>query len=377
MPASRLPSLSLTLFFTQGVSLATWEAVGMLKREVALYRGLAQAGLGVRFVTYGGQQDAALAAHIPEIEILCNRRALPDWLYARWAARRVPNAPGQIVKSNQVPGAQVALKAARRSGAAFVARCGYLFSLNEARQHGEQSARARAARQLESRIFPAADRAVVTTPVIRAALIERYSVDPERIRVIPNYVLTDHFAPAASLSHTPPRLVFVGRLASEKNLFALLEAVAPLDVELLIIGEGPQRAELEAVAAKGKAAVSFLGAQPHLELPALLNSCDVYVQPSFYEGHPKTLIEAMSCGLPVIGGRVSGIEELIQHGQTGLLCETSPEGIRAPIHTLLDDSAMRERLGAAARQYVLEHFSLEKVLELELALYAELAAERA
>jgi glycosyltransferase involved in cell wall biosynthesis len=143
------------------------------------------------------------------------------------------------------------------------------------------------------------------------------------------------------------------------------------------VGDGPQRAELEAAAAKGQARVSLLGNLPHTELPALLNGCDLFILPSLYEGHPKVLIEAMSCGLPAIGTRVPGIQELIQDGETGLLCDTSPEGIRGAIRELLGDRELRTRLGRAAREYVLEHFSLDKILELELALYKELAAERA
>ncbi|MQC26255.1 MAG: glycosyltransferase family 1 protein [Chloroflexi bacterium] len=346
----------------------------MLEREIALYKRLREQGNSVRFVTYGDRRDARLAANLPDIEVLCNRWGLPKALYQGWLSRKLRSARPQIFKSNQVAGADFALASARRAGAAFVARCGYLLSDFEARKHGESSSQAIAARGLEQRVFSGADRAVVTTAAMQSVLIERYRVDAAKIRVIPNYVQTDIFSPRKVEPRSLQRVGFVGRLEPQKNLSALLEAVAPLDVELLIVGEGPQRAELELAAATSKAEVRFLGNLPHLELAALLTSCDIFIMPSLYEGHPKALLEAMSCGLPVVGTLVPGIQELLLDGKTGVLTETTPDSLRAAFETLLDDKKLRTRLGAAARHFVLKNFSLDRVLDLELALYQEMSA---
>jgi glycosyltransferase involved in cell wall biosynthesis len=74
----------------------------------------------------------------------------------------------------------------------------------------------------------------------------------------------------------------------------------------------------------------------------------------------------MACGLPVIGGDSPGIRELIRHGENGWLCGTDAASIRQAIRTLLGDEALRRRLGQAARAFAVEHFSLDRVVELEL-----------
>ena len=97
----------------------------------------------------------------------------------------------------------------------------------------------------------------------------------------------------------------------------------------------------------------------------------MFILPSLYEGHPKALLEAMACSRPVIGTDVIGIRELIRHRETGYLCGTSPEEIRAAIQDVLSDADLRNHMGHNAQEFVLEHFALERVVEMELALLSE------
>src|SRR3989337_2628183 len=120
-------SIEFVLFFTRGVSLRIWDEAGILAREVALYQKLMEHGAHVSFVTYGDKSETALANRIPGIHVLNNRWNLP----IEWDQRK-----GAVCKSNQIDGAEVALAAARRSGAKFIARCGYLLSEFQEQQHG-------------------------------------------------------------------------------------------------------------------------------------------------------------------------------------------------------------------------------------------------
>jgi glycosyltransferase involved in cell wall biosynthesis len=146
-------------------------------------------------------------------------------------------------------------------------------------------------------------------------------------------------------------------------------------VELLVAGSGSLGEPLRGKAEANRLPVRFLGNVPHRQLPEILNSAALFVLPSYYEGHPKALLEAMACGLPVIGSDVPGIRELIRHGETGYLCGTSPEEIRAAIQDVLNAPDLRARMGRNARESVVDQFSLERVLEMELALYGELVAK--
>lgn len=363
---------SLVLFLTRSNSLATWQGAGMLERETALYRRLRPHLGRVRLVSYGGPDDRGLCP--PGLELDLNRRGLPLPLYGWYLRRLWPAPPGAIIKSNQVQGAEIALAAARRQGLPFIARCGYLPSQFAAREQGTDSPATRRARALERRVFSGARRVVVTTPEMARTVREAYGLDEKRIRVIPNYVDTELFSPRPGEEPRPGRLLFIGRLAPQKNPQALLQALAGLPVELLMVGSGPLEENLRRQAAALDLRVRFLGNQPHRRLPGLMARAQVLVMPSHYEGHPKALIEAMSAGMAVIAGRSPGISGLVEHGRTGYLCGHSAPEIRRALEKLLNDHELRRRLGRAARQEVLARFSLDRVLELELALYRELVS---
>jgi glycosyltransferase involved in cell wall biosynthesis len=364
----------LVLYFTHGVSLKTWEDAGMLEREVSLYRLLRPHLQGVAFVTYGDEADSRIRAELPGIRVIYNRWRMPKQWYVRlvsWFLPWVPNG-AVIVKSNQVQGAEVAQRAARRYGKPFVARCGYLPSSNAARLHGSDSVQTLAARDLERRVFTGADRVVVTSDAIKETILQRYQIAPERIRVIPNYVDTTVFVPVGIGLRSSKQLAYVGRLDPEKNPAALIEAIKGLDVELLIIGNGSLSEQLRREVEHAGLPVRFLGNVPNQQLPSILNSTAAFVMPSLLEGHPKALLEAMACGLPVIGTDVPGIREVIQHRLNGYLCGTSPDEIRSAIREVLADPALRGRMGVNAREYVVQSCSLDKIMRMELELIQEL-----
>ncbi len=139
-----------------------------------------------------------------------------------------------------------------------------------------------------------------------------------------------------------------------------------------MIGSGPLGERLQEEVSINKLPVNFLGNVPHRQLPEILNNVSLFILPSYYEGHPKALLEAMACGLPVIGTDVTGIRELIHHRETGYLCGTSAGEIRVAIKEVLSDIDLCNYMGRNARNYVVEHFKLERVVEMELALLEEL-----
>ena len=267
----------------------------------------------------------------------------------------------------------MALKVAKLFGMKFIARCGYLHSNFMERMHGEKSIEAKRARELEEKVFTNADKVVVTTPSMSNTVRTHYHLPEERVRVIPNYVQCDLFSPNRSARSSKRQICFVGRLDEQKNLFALLKAIKGLDVELLIVGSGPLGERLQEEVSMSRLPVRFLGNVLHQRLPEILNSSSLFILPSLYEGHPKVLLEAMVCGMPVIGTDVPGIRELIYHRETGYLCGTSAEEIREAIEIVLSDKDLSTRMGRNARSFVVDNFTLEQILEMELALLDELA----
>jgi len=362
--------MELTLFFTRGVSLGAWERTGILGREVALYRRLAEKGMRIRFVTYGKAGERCYRERLPGFGLHYNRWALPETLYATLAPR-IHGAilkSSAIVKSNQVLGADVALAAARRYGKPFVARCGYLHSDFIERAHGKGSKAAQRAELLERTVFEGAARIIVTTESMRSQVIERYRIGNDLVRVIPNYVDTERFQ--AATESRERRICFVGRLAEQKDPYRLLEAMRGIDAELVVAGDGQLRQGLEAEARRLGLKVRFLGVVPNEKLPEILGKCRIFVLPSRYEGHPKTLIEAMASGLAVVGVDSSGIRDVIRHNETGLLCQ--PGELRDAIAALLDNDGLCAQLGRTARRFAEGNFALDRVAVQEYELLSEL-----
>jgi glycosyltransferase involved in cell wall biosynthesis len=274
-------------------------------------------------------------------------------------------ARAAVFKTNQVVGGLQALRAARIFRRPLVARCGYLRSEGMATEHGPGSPQARRAKRYERRLFRGADVVAVTTEHMRTQVLTLYGVPSTRVMVVPNYVDVDLFSPSDG-EGAPRSLAFVGRLTRQKNLFVLLDALAGLDdVSLTLIGDGPQRSALERYAERRGVDAKFEGRLPHDRLPALLSRAQAFVMPSVWEGHPKALLEAMACGLPVIGSNVHGIREVVRDGESGILCEPSSEGLRRAIESVLGDAELRQRLGSGARDAA-ARLSLERVVEREL-----------
>lgn len=363
--------LHLTLFFTRRASLQTWSTNGSLEREIALYLRLKQKNVKISFITHGGRQDLELADKLDGIEILCNRWNLPLPLYEYLLPFLFPLHffKTDVLKTNQTRGAEIALRAAKIWRKPLIARCGYMWS-DLMRSEG-RTAEVERAYEIERAVFPAAWRVVVTTSLMREYIINEFNVSRERIRVIPNYVLTDIFSPG-EIKSVPNRICFIGRLSEEKNLFSFIEACAGLDVDLHFVGEGHLRVPLQEKARELGVQLTLHGSLPHVQLPAFVRESAIFALVSPHEGHPKSLIEAMSCGAAVIGTDVPGIREIIRHGENGWLCGIEPVQIREAIQILLGDPMLRKRLGENARRAIVRRFSLDRVVEMELSLLNEM-----
>lgn len=173
-----------------------------------------------------------------------------------------------------------------------------------------------------------------------------------------------------------PIVVYVGRLVPEKRVDQLLkiwEAIRSRHQKalLLIVGEGEQEQTLKKMQVEG---VQFTG-QVQEAVP-YLQAADVFVLPSSTEGLSNSMLEAMSCGLPVLATTVGGAPDIIQHNVSG--CLIPPDDVNAlqrGLETLLADGALCRTLGSNARQRILSDFSLDSVAERLASLYQRLLDE--
>jgi len=201
------------------------------------------------------------------------------------------------------------------------------------------------------------------------------------IQLIPNGVDITRFTPTlvdTSLNERTKVVVCVSRLSYEKGVDVLLQAWNLVRQQLptfsgprlIIVGNGEIQTQLECMAkALGiEDSVEFLGVQS--DIAAQLHRGDLAVLPSRVEGMPVALLEEMACGLPCVATRVSGSEDIIQHGVNGLLVEPEDyQGMAQALLTLLRDPDLSLKYGHAARSTIEQHYSLPQTMDAFIELY--------
>lgn len=224
-----------------------------------------------------------------------------------------------------------------------------------------------------------ADAITVNSSVTRQAVAELG--DFRNVRQIPMGVSTDRAASPAKVAElrrehrqgAGPLLVFVGRLIDEKGVEDLIRAVALLaprlpDVRALIVGEGQDRADLEALGQRLGVAqrLSFIGWVDPSDMASYLAAADIFVGPSrrsrdgWIEAQGLTFIEAMLQKIPVVATRSGGIVDSVQHESTGLLVdERAPDQIAVAVERLHGDSPSADKLTARAYDIAISRFSRE------------------
>lgn len=234
---------------------------------------------------------------------------------------------------------------------------------------------------LQRQAYRCATKIVANSPAARQ-MLEREGVAPGSIAVIPNGVDLASFADGG-----PPRpvrtMITVANLRPEKNHETLLAALARLvgqhpELRVRIVGDGPRRAELEAVTRTLKLQdhVEFLGHRD--DVPALLQQADVFVLPSRSEAFPNSAIEAMAAGLPVVASAVGGLLDLIEDGRTGVLIPPGdPEQLAAALRRLMANPALAATIGQTARAEVQRRYSFDRMVTAFERLYVDTLRTRA
>jgi len=230
-------------------------------------------------------------------------------------------APDVVLSYWLYPDAYGAMRAARRAGLPLVAGA----------RGSDLRVRDAISKRLTQPVVQSARRLLVVSEDLGRVAVRDYGADPARIRAIPNGCDASIFHPqdraaaraALGLDADAELVVYVGRLVPEKGLRELLEATAALAssrprLQLALVGDGPMRAELDARAADAPHALHLPGAQHAHAVARWMAAADAVTLPSYSEGHPNVLVEALACGRPVVATPVGGIPEVVD-AASGLL----------------------------------------------------------
>lgn len=159
------------------------------------------------------------------------------------------------------------------------------------------------------------------------------------IDIIYNGIDTKKFKPKEQPKK--PRIITVCRLIKRKGIEYLIEALKDLDIQIDIIGEGPELTNLKTLAEKLNVNVNFIGYVKHEDLPMYYQKANIFVLPSLYEGMSNSVLEAMACGLPIITTNTGGTQELI-HDNGIIIKKKSSSDIRKAITTLINNNLIKE-----------------------------------
>jgi len=210
-----------------------------------------------------------------------------------------------------------------------------------------------------------------------------HGIPRDRLLHIPNFVNAIEQSREGRLTAEPRYedggyALFVGRLSSEKGIPTLLAAAKGLDVPVRLVGDGPLKTEYENwVKNNGMTHVTFEGYKSGADLKRLYENAAFLVLPSqCYENAPMSILEAYACGKPVVGSRIGGIAEMVEHGRTGLqFTPGNADELAECMRTLWLGASLRSQMGLAARDKVEREFSAEAHYEQLMEVYGHLLSE--
>lgn len=221
----------------------------------------------------------------------------------------------------------------------------------------------------------------VSKPLARR--VQSLNIAGDRVTVIPNGVDISNYEYRDSSTSAGEKLIWVGRMSTEKGLKYLLDAMPQLlkvypDVKLSLVGDGPLRPEVERTIRKLGIAKSVIltGMVSHEQVPVYLRSSAIFVMPSLSEGLPLVMLEAMSIGLPVVATWVGGVPDVVigeGANQTGLMVPPEDaDALASALIELLDDPALAKKLGMNGRSVVETDYTWQKVAQETISVYNSL-----
>jgi len=234
----------------------------------------------------------------------------------------------------------------------------------------------------EANLLNKVDKVTAVSYKIANDLSFHYGIDASKIDIMRNGVDTNFFTPPNSrVKREKFSILYVGRLVHLKGLIDLVKSAKYVckecpNVSFTLIGNGALRPVLEKIVHKSglKNNFLFLGfATRRKELVKHYQRNSIFVLPSYYEGMPTSILEAMSCKMPIVATNIPGINEIIVNGETGLLVPPrNPEKLANAIITLLNDNKLRKRMGNAGREKVEREFSWKEIAKKVIEIYTNI-----
>lgn len=371
--------MNVLLFFTFNVSLIDWKKSGVLDREIKYYQKLtSDHNCKFTFFTYGDDKDLQLSKNLNldiNIITLFKKKRFKNSLFVFFYSiiyllRNYQKfSHFHIFKSNQNYGSWLAVFFKWINKKKLVSRCGYdLFHFSLLKKNPIKII---ISYIICLFVYKNSDSIFSPNEYYKYFISKYFFIRKDIIKIIPNFVDTDIFFQNTKYKKFNKRLLFIGRLEKQKNIFSILKAIRSSDYQLDILGNGSLKLKIIKYSKKYNCKIKFIEDDySNNQLPTLINKYSHLILFSLYEGNPKVLLEAMGCGLCVIASNTYGINNIIKNNFNGVMLDLNDyHNILKKINML--DKTKIENISKNASEFVRNQHSLNIISNLEYLSYPD------
>ncbi len=362
--------MKVLVVFTYGYSLKTWEESGTLERELSIYTELQKKyGVKFTFLTYGDHSDLEIAIKNIDVDII------PIYKYLKKSSSKLINilksiyfplrykrlfVDIDIIKQNQLQGSWVAIIFKSLLRKPLFTRTGYdvyKFCLEDNKNFFIRFLYLYLTKitvQM-SNIYSVSNLSDLRYSEFKYNKIKQFVLRP-------NWILPNDYINNTKFSN---KVLCVGRLEHQKNFEYIINEFEGTDFEIDIVGKGSKKKELYDLSIKNNVKVNFLNNINNKDLIKLYSNYKYFISSSLYEGHPKTVLEAMHSGCIVYLSDIPNHSELVVHGVDGYLYNLKKDNLKKLFKETISNKDMLENISYNAYLKMEKKFSLEKAVTVE------------
>ena len=370
---------NILVFLTFKNSIKTWQSNGTLSRELKYYEKLINShNFKITFFSYGTKEDRQIldkvSKNIRVITLFQNSSFINSFfiffysIYFIYKNRSIFKN-FDYFKSNQNYGSWLPAMCKFFFNKKFVSRCGYdlfHFAIME-----KKFLKIILSYFICLISYKSADNIFVPTIFYKKFISKYFFIKKQKIHVIPNFVDTSIFEYKKNIKRFKNRVLFIGRLEKQKNIFTILIAFKNSPYCIDILGTGSLRTKIIDFSNRNNIKINFIGDFiDSKSIPYLINKYEFLILFSYYEGNPKILLEAMSCGICPIVSNVIGIKNIILNKENGLIFDLNEN---KKIVKTLDKLSTEElkKIQNNARNYILNLHNISLLVDKEAIFYRD------
>lgn len=373
--------MKLGVLLTYGVSIKNWKEVGILDREIKIYKTLFyKYKIKTIFFSFGFKEDRQILKQynyfevVPIYEFLnYNKnkyiRLLLSLIAFLFIKKKIEGI--DVFKSNQLWGSWSLIIVKLLFSKKIVIRCGYELNKNLENEKGKYFLKL-FSKLFSYLVYTLSDCIIVTTDQIKKYIVKSFYINKNKIYIIPNSIDLSLFK-INKKKRFKDRLLFIGRNSPEKNLKLIFQTISNKKIILDIIGNGFKKKDLSIIRRKYNIQINYLGKVQNSKLPKFYNKYKLLILPSFYEGNPKVIIEAMACGCIVVGSNIEGIKSIIRDKYNGFLIKDNPKKIFNLIKKILESS--NNIIIKNGLKKIKSNYDIRNNIRLEKKIYSKLNAQ--